>query len=50
MTPLMDLLKGIEKGHKTGPFEFLAPAERAFQELKDYFTRGAILVYYDLAR
>jgi hypothetical protein len=49
-TPLTDLLKGMEKGHKTGPFEFPVSAERAFQELKDCFTRGAVLVHYNPAR
>ena len=49
-TPLTNLLKGMDKGRKTGLFTFPTPAERAFQELKDCFTRGSVLAYYDLGR
>ena len=47
MSPLIDLLKGMKEGKKTGPFEFPAGAVAAFAKLKEAFTTAPILVHFD---
>ncbi len=39
-TPLTDLLKGMDKGRKNGPFSFPTSAERAFQEAEGLLHAG----------
>jgi transposase InsO family protein len=43
VSPITDLLKGSEKGKKTGPFSFPEPARQAFQELKKAFATAPVL-------
>ncbi|KAL1953484.1 hypothetical protein VTO42DRAFT_2763 [Malbranchea cinnamomea] len=45
--PIMDLLKGMQNGKKTGPFLFTQEASKAFQELKQAFRREPLLRYFD---
>jgi len=42
-TPLLALLKGMEKGVKTGPFSWTDDAEMAFCRLRKAFTTAPIL-------
>jgi len=46
-TPLSALLKGIEKGVKTGPFSWTDDAETAFRCLRKAFTTAPILRHFD---
>jgi transposase InsO family protein len=45
--PITDLLKGMEKGKKTGPFTWTEEADHAFHKLKDCFTRAPLLAHFD---
>ena len=44
---LTNLLKGIEKGRKTGAFEFIAEARASFEALKIAFTSTPVLIHFD---
>jgi hypothetical protein len=44
---LIDLLKGIEKGRKSGPFIWTDKAAKSFKTLKEAFTITPVLVYFD---
>ena len=44
---ITDLLIGMKKGKKTGPFIWSAGAEHAFNKLKELFTTAPILQHYD---
>ena len=44
---LTDLLKGMERGRKTGPFQWTEAAQESFQLLKDAFTSAPVLVHFD---
>jgi RNase H-like domain found in reverse transcriptase/Reverse transcriptase (RNA-dependent DNA polymerase)/Integrase zinc binding domain/Integrase core domain/Chromo (CHRromatin Organisation MOdifier) domain len=48
--PMTDLLKGMEKGKKKGPFEWTAEASQAFRALKICFAREVVLQHYDPQR
>jgi hypothetical protein len=39
--PLTDLLKGMMKGRKSGPFYFTREARAAFKKLKERFCQAA---------
>ena len=45
--PLSGLLKGSEKGVKSGPFEWPKAAEKAFHELREAFTTAPLLKHFD---
>ena len=45
--PISDLLKGMQKGKKTGEFVWTDGAEAAFHKLKACFLEDVILAYYD---
>jgi hypothetical protein len=44
---LIDLLKGMEKGRKSGPFVWTDEAAESFKTLKKAFTTTPILVHFD---
>jgi hypothetical protein len=44
---LIDLLKGMERGRKTSPFQWIEVAQESFQLLKDAFTLTLVLVHFD---
>ena len=46
--PLTGLLKGSEKGKKSGPFEWPDDAEDAFDKLRHAFTVAPLLRHFDL--
>src|SRR5438045_9299558 len=48
LAPITDLLKGSERGKKTGPFEFLASACEAFERLKTAFSTAPVLHRFHL--
>lgn len=50
VAPMTDLLVGMVKGKKTGPFEWPESAESAFQMLKLCFQREPLLAHYDPER
>ena len=45
--PLTGLLKGSEKGKKSGPFEWPVEAESAFTQLRAAFTSAPLLRHFD---
>ena len=45
--PLTDLLKGMEKGKKTGPFRLTDEAVSAFYNLRQTFTSAPLLRHFD---
>ena len=45
--PLTDMLKGMEKGKKSGLFELSAEAEHAFRKLQASFTTAPVLQHFD---
>lgn len=47
VSPMTNLLVGMEKGKKTGPFIFPGPARDAFGELKTRFTTAPVLRHFD---
>ena len=47
VSPMTDLLKGMQAGKKGGPFAFPAEAREAFEALKTTFTTAPILVHFD---
>jgi len=50
VAPLTDLLVGMEKGKKKGPFKLTPDAEAAFHQLKDCFTHAPLLAHYEWNR
>lgn len=44
---LTNLLIGMEKGRKSGPFEWTVEAQDSFDELKRAFTQAPILTHFD---
>ena len=46
--PITDLLNGMVKGKKTGPFQWNKEADKAFNLLKELFTSAPILRMFDL--
>jgi hypothetical protein len=44
---LIELLKGIKKGRKSGPFEITTIARKSFKTLKTMFTTTLVLVHFD---
>jgi hypothetical protein len=47
---LTDLLKGMEKGRKSGPFVWTDEAAESFKTLKKAFTIIPVLVHFDLSK
>ena len=47
VTPMTDLLKGMERGKKTGPFSWPDSAQHAFEKLKACFNRAPVLQHFD---
>lgn len=47
VAPITDLLAGMEKGKKSGPFTWTEKADSAFRELKDCFTHAPLLQHFD---
>src|SRR3989440_10760034 len=47
VTAITDLLVGMEKGKKSGPFVWPESAEQAFCKLKECFTRAPLLQHFD---
>jgi hypothetical protein len=45
--PLTDLLKGMQKGRKTGPFQLTAEARQAFSMLQQCFMQAPLLQHFD---
>jgi len=45
--PMTNLLKGMEKGKKKGPFKWTEEAAQAFRTLKACFVEGVMLRHYD---
>jgi hypothetical protein len=45
--PMTDLFKGMQKGRKTGPFEWPEEAQHAFEALKACFTTAPTLQNYE---
>jgi Reverse transcriptase (RNA-dependent DNA polymerase)/RNase H-like domain found in reverse transcriptase len=45
--PMTELLKGMEKGVKKGPFVWTEEASQAFRTLKACFVREVVLQHYD---
>ena len=50
LQPLIEILKGIEKGKKSGTFLLTPEALVAFYNLKKRFTEALILYYFNLLR
>jgi transposase InsO family protein len=48
--PITNLLKGMVKGKKTGPFEWTEEADGAFELLKDLFSSTPLLAHFDPSR
>ena len=48
--PIIDLLLGIVKGKKTGPFKWIEVVNDTFRVLKDRFSSTLLLVYFTWAR
>jgi hypothetical protein len=47
---LIDLLKEIEKGRKSGPFIWINKAAKSFKTLKKAFIIMPVLVYFDFSK
>ena len=47
IAPITELLKGMEKGRKQGPFLWTPAADAAFEEPKEAFVKGPILRHWD---
>jgi RNase H-like domain found in reverse transcriptase len=45
--PITDLLIGMQRGRKAGPFVWTAEADKAFWRLKGCFTTAPILCLFD---
>ena len=45
--PLTDLFKGMQNGHKSGPFEWAQEQLAAFSELKRRFSSAPLLTHFD---
>jgi transposase InsO family protein len=50
VAPITDLLAGMQRGKKTGPFEWNDAAERAFHTLKACFQDATVLRHFDPAK
>ena len=50
VVPITDLLIGMQKGKKTGPFAWPESAEHAFTRLKECFTKAPMLTHFDPER
>lgn len=50
IAPMTDLLKGMVKGKKTGPFKLTPDAEHAFRMLQECFTKAPLLRHFDPGR
>ena len=48
--PITDLLKGMQKGRKTGPFEWTEVAGHAFITIKACFSTAPLLQHHDPAK
>jgi len=44
---MTDLLQGMEKGRKSGPFTWTEAAGKSFKDLKEAFTTAPVLVHFD---
>jgi hypothetical protein len=44
---MTDLLQGMEKGRKSGPFTWTEAAGKSFEDLKEAFTTAPVLVHFD---
>jgi RNase H-like domain found in reverse transcriptase len=44
---MTDLLKGIEKGRKYGPFMWTVEADQAFRLIKECFQKAPLLQHFD---
>ena len=47
--PMTDMLKGMQNGRKTGPYEWTTAQHGAFDELKRRFSNQPLLTHYDPA-
>jgi transposase InsO family protein len=47
VVPMTDLLKGMQKGKKSGPFHWPKEASDAFRKLQDCFTKAPMLQHYN---
>ena len=45
--PITELLKGMEKGRKKGPFIWTPAADAAFEDLKEAFVKGPMIRHWD---
>jgi hypothetical protein len=45
--PLTGLLKGSQKGRKTGVFTWEITQQKAFDQLKTAFTTALVLIHFD---
>ena len=50
VAPITNLLVGMVKGKKTGPFEWTGEADHAFRTLKDCFSSAPMLAHFDPER
>lgn len=50
VAPLTGLLKGSEQGIQTAPWRWPLEARKAFQKIKEAFTKAPLLAHYDPAR
>ena len=50
IAPIIDLLLGIMKGKKTGPFKWIDAANDAFRRLKDRFSSTPLLIHFEWSR
>jgi hypothetical protein len=48
--PLMNMLKGMQRGRKSGPFQLTPEALTAFNKLKVAFDRPPVLRHYNLSK
>ena len=46
-TPITELLKGMQKGKKTGPYLFTKKAREVFQKLKEVFKKEPLLQHFN---
>ena len=46
-TLITELLKGMQKGKKTGPYLFTKEAHKVFQKLKEVFKKEPLLQHFN---